>query len=173
MFFDVLKSINDPNQQGSVEQLSGAMNTLQQLSAGHGVNASTMQTVMSTLGQSMGPIMRQQSASGGLSSLGSMVGQFAGGRGGASGLPSFITPQIQQQLIQGISGKTGLNAGTLQSMMPGLLSSVMGMLSMGGSKSGIGGSNPLLTAFLDSDRDGDTDLGDVFKFAGRFLNPAR
>jgi len=44
---------------------------------------------------------------------------------------------------------------------------------MGASTSGVGGSNSLLNTFLDSDRDGDTDLGDVFKFANRFLNPPR
>jgi hypothetical protein len=35
------------------------------------------------------------------------------------------------------------------------------------------GTNPLLTGFLDGDKDGDVDLGDVFKFATRFLNSPR
>ncbi|HEY9736123.1 MAG TPA: hypothetical protein V6D06_07565, partial [Trichocoleus sp.] len=39
-------------------------------------------------------------------------------------------------------------------------------------QTGAGSGNSLLNAFLDSDRNGRTELGDVVKFAGRFLNPA-
>ncbi|MGL5080389.1 MAG: hypothetical protein ACRC8A_02770 [Microcoleaceae cyanobacterium] len=170
LFFDVLKSINDPNQQGNVDQLSHVLNGVQQLGAGQGVSASTMQTVMSSLGGFLGPVLKQQGAAGGLGSLDNLVGQFTGANSGG-GLPSFITPQLQQQLIQGISQKTGLNASALQTMLPGLLSSVMGLMNMG-NRPGTTGANSLLTAFMDGNRDGSTDLGDVFKFASRFINPS-
>jgi len=60
----------------------------------------------------------------------------------------------------------------IQSMMPQLLSAAMGLFQMGSPKPGTAamGGNPLLNVFLDGNRDGATDLGDVMKFAGRFLN---
>lgn len=143
MFFDVLKSINDPNQSGSVDQLSQVMGGVQQLSAKHGVSSSTMQTAMSSLGSILGPALKQQgSMSGGRSALDGMIGQFTGASAGGIGLPAFITPQLQQQMIQGLTQKTGLNASTLQTMLPGLISSVMGMMSMGGSSWGSRGKSP-------------------------------
>ena len=40
-----------------------------------------------------------------------------------------------------------------------------------GKHGGVPTKNGILNAFLDSDRDGDVDLGDAFKFGMRFLNP--
>jgi len=171
LFFEVLSSINNPAQTGSVDQLSTIMNTVQQLGASHGVDSSTMQTALSTLGGLIGPALKQQGLTSGNQALGSLVGQFAGmSAGNAGSLPSFLTPQLQQQVIQTIAQTTGLDSGTLQALLPGLVSAVMSLLNMGATAPGAQGSNQILNAFLDGDRDGDTDLGDVFKFAGRFLN---
>jgi hypothetical protein len=173
LFFDVLSAINNPNQGGSVEQLTGIMNAANQMASASGMDGNAMQGALSGLGSVLRPAMKQQAATGGLESL---VGQLAGGAltGGAGGaaLQSLLTPQLQQQVVQGLAQKTGLPAGVLQSALPGLVSTAMGFMNMGAPKGGIG-TNPLLRAFLDADRDGDADLGDVFKFAGRFLNPTR
>lgn len=177
LFFDVLSSINNPNQSGSVEQLSSIMNTVQQAAASSGVEPSTVETVLSGLGGSLRPALQQQMTGGG---MGDMLGQLAGAAGGGGslgGLASMLTPQLQQQLIEGVTQKTGVNAGVVQSLLPSLLPAVMQLLNMGSSSTGGGGlsglaSNPLLKSFLDTDRDQDVDLGDVFKFANRFLNPA-
>jgi hypothetical protein len=59
-----------------------------------------------------------------------------------------------------------VNASAIQSMLPALLPAIMGLLNMGAGKTG--GTNSLLSAFMG----GGNDLGDVFKFANRFLNPA-
>jgi hypothetical protein len=177
LFFDVLSAINNPNQQASVDQLSTITNTVQQLANSHGVEPSTMQTILSGLGGALRPALQQQASSGG---LGELVGQLAGagaGTAGLGGLSSFLTPELQQQLIQGITQRTGISAGVIQSLLPSLVPIVLQLLSMGSSKTGGGlaglASNPLLKSFLDSDRDQDVDLGDVFKFANRFINPPR
>jgi hypothetical protein len=60
-------------------------------------------------------------------------------------------------------------------LVPALIPVVLRMLNMGKAQTSVGqiASNPLLTSFLgDANQDGSTDLGDVMKFAGRFLNPA-
>ncbi|MBF1999646.1 MAG: DUF937 domain-containing protein [Synechococcales cyanobacterium M58_A2018_015] len=172
LFFEVLSAINNPNQQASVDQLSSITNTVQQLAASRGIEPSTMQTVLSGLGSALRPAMQQQARGGG--SLENLMGQLTGASGGLGALSSFLPPQMQQQLVQGIAQKTGISAGTLEGMLPTLIPVVMNLLKMGNSTSGGGiGSNPLLRTFLDSDNDQDVDLGDVFKFANRFLTPAR
>ena len=170
LFFEMLSAINNPNQQGSVDQLSTLMNTVQQLGASRGVDASTMQTVMSTLGEFILPALKQQNATTDGQSLNNLVGQSAGTNAGAGALQSFLTPQLQQQIIQGIAQKTGLGTSTLETLVPSLLPAVMGFLNMGANTSGDRGANPVLNAFLDAGQGGNSDLGDVFKLANRFLN---
>lgn len=193
LFFDVLSAINNPNQTASVDQLSGVMNSLQQAASSNGVNPATMQNALSGLGSALRPALQQQaSAPGGLGGLVGQLAQAAGGAGGAGNfgagdlgslaagagglgaLSSLLTPELQQQLIQAVTQKSGMNAGMVQAMLPALLPAVMQFLNMGSGKPGSGlTSNPLLQSFLDSDRDQDVDLGDAFRFASRFLNPPR
>lgn len=168
MFFEVLQAINNPNQQASVSQLGSVMGALQQTGAGRGLNATAMQTVVSALGGVLQPALKQQVTTAGLPSLMGMITQFGSGSGGNNALSSLLTPQLQQQMTQGLAQKTGLDATMLQSMLPSLLGGVMGLLNMGVGKSGTSETNGILNAFLDGD--GATDLGDVFKFANRFLN---
>jgi hypothetical protein len=170
LFFDVLSAINNPNQNASVDQLGSVTNSIQQLAASHNVEPSTMQSVLSGLGGALAPALQQQATGGG---LGNLVGQLAGGGAGAAGLgglASIITPQ----LIQGLTQRTGVSGGTLQAMLPALLPIVMQLLNMGASKTGGAGNNPLVSAFLNNTAgQQNSDLGDVFKFATRFLNPPR
>jgi uncharacterized protein YidB (DUF937 family) len=171
LFFDVLSSINNPNQQGSVAQLETLTNTVQQAASEQGIGASQLQGILSALGGALSPVLRQQGLANG--GLGGAIGQLAGAGASTAAIQALIPPQLQQQLIQIVSQKTGVSASTLQVLLPTLLPAVISLLNMGASKSGIGGTNPLLTAFLDGNQDGNTDLGDVLKFATRFLNSPR
>ncbi len=168
LFFDVLSSINNPNQQGSVAQLGNVVGGLQQLAASQGIDASQMQSVLSSVGNFLGPALQQQQGvlGGGLDNL---VGQLGGSGAPATAMQSLLPPQLQQQLVQAVSQKTGLDTGMLQSLIPSLIPIVMGLFNMGSSKPGTGGDNPLLGAFLNGGSN--ADLGEVFKFANRFLNP--
>lgn len=173
LFFELLSAINSPNQQGSADQLSTLMNTVQQLGAGRGINAPTLQTALSAVGSFIQPALKQQSSTVGDRSLNQLVGQLSDPSAGTGALQSLLTPQIQQQMVQSVSQTTGLSSNTLQMLLPGLLSTAMGFLNMGATKPGASGSNPVLGAFLNGDREGDTDLGTVFKFASRFLDSPR
>ncbi|MEM9004180.1 MAG: DUF937 domain-containing protein [Cyanobacteria bacterium P01_F01_bin.86] len=170
MFFEVLSAINDPKKQASIDQLSQVTQSVQQLATSQGLNDTQMQSVMTALGGALQPVLKQKQPQLGGSQMATMLAQVAGS-GKAGVLQSLVTPQLQQQLAATVAQKTGINAGIVQAMVPHLLPVVMGLFNMGSPKPGaVGGGNPLLTAFLDSDRDGSTDLGDVMKFAGRFLN---
>jgi len=173
MFFDVLSAMNNPNLQGNVSQLETTVNALQQFATQNNVSPSTMQTMMSALGGIMQGTMRQQPGMG-LSQVSQVLNQGTGTVGSAAALQALFPPQMQQQIAQTLSQKTGLNPGLIQSALPVLVPAVMELLKMGSPKTGATGvDNPLLTMFLDSDRDGDTDLGDVYKFASRFINPSQ
>ncbi|ELR96234.1 DUF937 domain-containing protein [Gloeocapsa sp. PCC 73106] len=173
LFFDVLSAINNPNQAASIDQLSQVTNSVNDVASTNGLDPSNMQGVMSSLSGFLRPALQQKMA-GGSNPLESMMGQFTGGGGaGLSDLTSLLPGNLQTEMISGMAQKTGLDSSMLQGMLPKLLPAVMGLLNMGKTTGGMGGGNPLLKAFLDSDRDGDVDLGDVFKFSNRFLNPAR
>lgn len=173
LFFDVLSAINNPGQQASVGQLDALMGSVQQLANSHGIEPSAMETILSGLGSSLRPALQQQATTGG---LGGLLGQLGAGSASGGLLSSLLTPQLQQQLVQMLTQRTGISAGVIQSLLPSLIPIVVQLLNMGSSTDGPAGglasitSNPLLRSFLDSDNDQDVDLGDVFKFAGRFLN---
>ncbi|PSB01591.1 DUF937 domain-containing protein [Merismopedia glauca] len=168
LFFEILSAINNPNQNGSVDQLSTVMNGLQQV-GGDRIDPNTMQTVLSTVGGFLAPSLKQQMLGGALPVDG-ILSQLTGGNIGSGLLSSILTPQLQQQIAQAVAQKTGMDATMIQTMLPSIVPAVLGFFKMGEATPGSGASNSVLQAFLDSDRDGDTDLGDVFKFAGRFLN---
>lgn len=172
LFFDVLSSINNPSQQGNVSQLESVASSIQKLASTRGMDDSKTQSLLSAMGGFLQPALQQQQQTMGAGSLGSLVGQLGAGAPGASALTALLPPQMQQQMVQNIAQKTGLSPNMLQSALPVLVPAVMGLLHMGASKPGTNGGNPLLGAFLDSSQ-GNTDLGDAFKFATRFLGSGR
>ena len=174
LFFNVLSSINNPNQQGSIDQLSSVMTSVQQLTASQGISQDQMSSVLNSLGGALQPALKQQSAAAGGGQIDGLIGQLANAGGGMTALQSAIPPQMQQQLVQSVAQNSGLNAGMVQAMLPKLLPVVMGLFGMGAAKPGATqGGNALLNAFLNSGPSNTTDLGTVMTFAGRFLNPPR
>jgi hypothetical protein len=169
LFFDVLSSINNPNQNGSVEQLASVAQNLQKVSSQNGVSPSAMQSMLSALGPALGGALKSQG--GGAGMLQDAIGQVASGDLNSSQWRSLVTPQMQQQLAQTVAQKVGLNSSTIQTMLPAVLPVVMSLLNMGKSRSGLPNSNPLLNSFLGGGA-GSSDLGHVMKFASRFLQPS-
>ncbi len=167
LFFDVLSSINNPNQQASISHLETMTNAVQKVAGDHGIPSGQMPTILSAVGSAVLPALQQQAGGGGnpLEALGGMLGNSA--------LQSLLPAQAQTQLVEGLAQKTGLNASMLQSMVPTLIPVVMGFLNMGANKPGQPGGNPLLSAFLGGGNDGGSDLGNVLSMANRFLNPAQ
>lgn len=168
LFFEVLSAINNPGQQANLEQFEGLTQMLGQTAANRGVDSAQMPMLLSALGSVVGPALKQQQALVGGNQLENLVTQ-AGSTDGAAAVRSLFPSEVQSQMAQSVAQKTGLDPSMLQSLLPTLLPIVLGLLNMGGAQPGHQGSNSLLNTFLDGDRDGDTDLGDVLTFAGRFL----
>ena len=171
LFFNVLCAINNPNQQASVSQLQTVINMIQELGASRGIEASKMQIVMSALSRLIRPALQEQQTALGDTQLKILINDAVASSKAAAVIHSLFSPELQEQMVERISQKTGFAAETLQAMLPMLILAVLMLLNLGASLSDEAAANPLLNTFLESDRDDETDLGEVFKFANRFLNP--
>ncbi len=159
LFFELLNSINDPKQSGSIDQLSGVLNAATQVAQQNNLDPTMMQTVLSAMS---GP-MRSALQNGGnpMDILSSVMS------GNPSAIGNLFTPQLQQQMVQTVAQKTGISSSILQMAIPLLIPVVLNVFKMGGGSSL--NTNSLFSAFLQGDR---ADLGQVMKYADRFLNPA-
>jgi hypothetical protein len=173
MFFDILSAINNPSQQGSVSHLANIMNSVQNLTSDRGIQPAQVQTMMSEVGNLIRPVLRQQQEAIGSGRLDNLIGEVATNGANGTAFQSLFSPQLMQQISETVAQKTGMSPNVVQTALPTVTSAVLGLLRMGTPQTAAwGNSNPLLSSFLDSDKDGDTDLSDAFKFANRFLNPA-
>ena len=167
MFFEVLSAINNPSQQASVSQLEQITQSAKTIASSQGINPNQMQLMMTVLGGALQPILKQKQSQLGAGQLASMVGRA----GDISVMASIISPQLQQQLAQTVTQRTGMQASVAQTLVPQLLPVILNLFNMGTPTPGsVGGTNSLLSTFLDGNRSSNTDLGHVMKFADRFLN---
>lgn len=170
LFFDVLSAINNPNQQGNVEQLGSVVDSLEQLASRQGLAMEQMTTMLDSLGGALQPVLQDQASALGVGALEGLLTKLSGS--GSLGLLQVAIPRsIQQEIIQAVASQTGVQADQIQAMLPQLIPAIMGLLAMGAAKPGTSGQNGLLTAFLNSEQGQSTDLGTVITFANRFLNP--
>lgn len=176
LFDQILGAIDNPNQQGSPDQLSSILNTVQQVAGSQGMQPSATNDVMSMLGGYVRSALQQQAATGGRGQAEAIVNQFGGNTPSTGALQALFPQGQQQQMAQAISQRTGISSDTILSMLPLLIPVVLNLLKSGATQpnspqaSSAGGSNSVLSSFLDSDGDGDVDLGDAMSMAGRYLN---
>jgi hypothetical protein len=161
LFFELLNSINDPKQSGNIDQLSGVLTAATHVAQQNNLDPTMMQGVLSAMS---GP-MRSTLQSGGnpMDILSSVMS------GNPSAIGNLFTPQLQQQMIQTVAQKTGISSTVLQMAIPLLIPVVLNVFKMGDGSAGKLDTNSLLSTFLQGDR---ADLGQVMKYADRFLNPA-
>lgn len=168
IFFELLSAINNPEQQASLAQLNAIAQTVHTVAQTHNLQPDELQNLLSALSRAIGPALQKQQDKLGPDQLTKLVRKLAGDNG-ADLLQTIISPQMMQQLSQILSQKTGLDAVVILSTLPTLLPVLMQLLDMGHTKPGLTSHNPLLTAFLE--QNGNTNLGDVFKFSDRLLGP--
>jgi hypothetical protein len=167
LFLKILNAIDNPDQQGSVVQLETIFNTIHQVADERGVEFAQMQEIMTALGSFLRPFLQHQQRMMGDKPLENLIAQMTQVETTAATIHLLISPQLNQQIVQGISQKTGISANTLQGILPTIMTAVMGLLYMGVSKPGASCSNSILTAFLD--RDAEFVLGEVLQSTKCFL----
>lgn len=171
LFDQIINAVSNPQQQASPDQLGGILGMAQQVAGNNGLDPSMTQTVISLLGGHVRSALQQKQATEGGDQVQSIVNQFAGLGSNPQAVGALFSIGQQQNVANDISQRTGLNPSTIQSMLPVLVPLVLNLLRSGSNVGGAG--NPVLNAFLDADRDGDVDLGDVMGMAGQFLNQQR
>ena len=170
LFNQILDAVSNPQQQASTDQLGNILGVAQQLANNNGVDPNMTNAAMSILGGYVRSSLQNTQASQGSGQVQSLVNQFSGLGSNPQAVSALFSGSQQQQIINEISQRTGLNAGMIQSMLPVLVPLALKLLQGGNNTQNAQAGNPVLSAFLDSDRDGDVDMGDVMGMAGQFLS---
>ncbi|MBW4538246.1 MAG: DUF937 domain-containing protein [Myxacorys chilensis ATA2-1-KO14] len=170
LFDQILGAVSNPQQQASPDQLGSILGVAQQVAGNHGMDGNATQAIMSILGGHVRSSLQNQQGN----NPQDVVNQFAGLGSNPQAVQSLFPGGQQQQVAQDISQRTGFDANTILSMLPVLVPLALNLLQSGNSTGGVQQSgNPVLNAFLDSNRDGNVDLGDAMGLAGQFLNQRR
>jgi hypothetical protein len=167
LFDQVVGALNNPNQQASTDQLSSILNVVQQVAGQQGLNAGTTQTMMSVVGKHLRTALQEQQSQGAATE--DLVSRFSGTQTNPDAVSAIFSNQELQATIAEVAQKTGINPQTVQSLLPMLVPTVLNLLQTGAAKESGQGGNSVLATFLDSDRDGDFDIGDAMSMASRFL----
>jgi hypothetical protein len=169
LFDLVLGAIANPNQQASPGQIGEILSTVNQLSNNANTNPSTIQSVLSIVGNHARSALQQKRQNEGEQQTQGFINQFGGTNPSTQAVQLlFSTPQIQQ-IVQEVAQRTGLSSGTIQAMLPILVPLVLKFLQTGNNTQQPQGSNPVLNTFLDADNDGDVDIADAMLMAGRYM----
>lgn len=167
LFDQILGAVANPNQQASFSQLGSIINTVDQLSNRTGVDSSTMQSVLSVVGGQVRSALQQKQATEGNEAVQSTVNQYAGTSPNSQAVNSVFGGGIQQ-VAEIVAQHTGLDAGTIQQLLPFVVPVVLNFLQSGANaQNPQAGGNPVLNSFLDADNDGDVDIADAMQLASR------
>lgn len=170
LFDQIVGALSDPNREASNTQLNDILSTLQQLTNHQNVSSQTTQTTLSVLGRYVRSALQQKRTNQGNESVQAFVNQYSGTGRNPQAVTSLFSPQQQTQIAEAISGRTGIDAATIESLLPALVPLVLNFLKTGTStQNPQQDSNSVLDSFLDADRDGDVDVADAMRLAGQFL----
>jgi hypothetical protein len=170
LFEQILGAIDNPDQQASVNQLGSILGVAQQLANQQGLDSAVLQQVLSLVGTQVRGSLQDKRNTLGSDHVESLVNQFSGLSADPNAPAALFSPDQQEQLISLVSGHTGIDASLLRSLLPTLVPLALNLLQSGAlTQSNASGGNSVLNTFLDSDRDGDVDLGDALGLAAQFL----
>lgn len=167
LFDQVLSAINDPNRQGSSAQIGQLVSTVSQLSQQAGTNPNNVNQAASILGGFVRSSLQEKRNQQGNDAVASLIRE--GSQSNSGMLGRLFNQGQQQQLVETISQRTGLSSSQIQMLLPVLIPVVMRLLASGETTQPNQSNNSVLSAFLDADRDGDVDLGDMLSQASKFM----
>jgi hypothetical protein len=167
----LMGAIANPGQQGNLGQVANIFGMVQQMTGNQpGLDAGTTATAMSALGGLAKSALQQKQAEGGMAMVEALLNQHAGTSPSEAAVSALFGQGQQQQVAQTIAQKTGLDANMVLGLLPMAVPLVLQLLQQGASKQAAApGSNSVLNAFMDGDRDGDVDFGDLLGQASKFL----
>lgn len=169
LFDQVMRAVNDPQKQASAGQIGQVLQVVNQLSNQQSLDASTTQALLSVVGSHVRTALSRQRAEKTQAEAESLVDRFSGTQANLNAVRSIFTPQEETETVQDAAQQTGLNAQKIQSLLPLVVPLVLQFLQLGTDQQAGAGQNSILAGFLDTDNDGDADMGDAISMAGRFL----
>lgn len=170
LFNQILNAIDNPEQEASTNQLNNILDTVQQLGNNYQTQPSNIESAMSIVGNFTRSALKEQRNQRGQTQVQQLINNFAGNQASSQAINALFSSSQLQGMIQQISSRTGLNAGTIQRMLPILVPLVLNMLKTGNNtRTAQSGNNNVLNSFLDTDGDGDVDVADAMRMASRYL----
>lgn len=169
IFNQILSAIDDPQKEASSNQLGAILDTVQQLSGNNNASPDAIQSAMSMVGSYTKSALQEQRNQGGTAQVNQLINQFGGTNANSQILSTLFNNSQLENMIQQVSSRTGLNARTIQSLLPILVPLVLSLLKTGNNKGNVQGNNSVVSTFLDADGDGDVDLTDALSMASRYL----
>lgn len=169
LFDQVIKAVADPSRKASPGQLADILGAAKQVGAQNNADSETMQQAMSVIGGFVRSSLNNKRQTEGDGAAQALIEQ--GAANGAAVIPQLFNNAQLTEMISAVTQKTSLNTNQVQGILPMVLPLVMRFLSTGNKKQGAPATdnNPILTAFLDGDGDGDVDMGDIMGMAGKFM----
>lgn len=170
LFDQIVGALNNPELQASSNQINDLMNTAQQLGVNLGGSPETTQAAMSVVGDYVRSALKEKRDNEGKESVQSLVNQYSGVKPNPAVVQLLFSPQQQNQMIEAVEKRTGINAQIIKGLLPMLVPMVLNFLQTGtNSKNPQQGDNPVLSSFLDSNGDGEADIAGVIQLAGKFF----
>lgn len=170
LFDQILSAVANPNQQANLGQLASIVSTVNQLSQRTGADSSTIQSVLSIVGNQVRSALQQKQATEGNTAVQTLVNRFAGTSANPQAVSSIFSPQAQQQVAEFAAQRTGLNAATIEQILPLIVPVVLNFLQTGANvQNPQTGDNSVLNSFLDANGDGNVDIADAIQLASRYL----
>ena len=169
LFDQVMKAVADPSRQASAGQLTDILGTAKQVARDNNADSDNMQQAMSVIGGFVRSSLQEKRQTDGDAAAETLIQQ--GAANGPAVIPQLFNQGQLNDLVSAVTNKTSFNSNQVQGMLPMLVPLVMRFLSSGSAKQGMPavGNNPILTAFLDGDGDGDIDMGDMLGMASKFM----
>lgn len=169
LFDQVMKAVADPSRQASASQLTQILGSAKQVAQQNNADSDNMQKAMSVIGGFVRSSLKDKRQSEGDDAAEKLIEQ--GAANGAAVIPQLFNNAQMLEMVSAVTNKTSFNSNQVQGMLPTLIPLVMQFLSSGNAKAGLAaaGKNPILTAFLDGDGDGDLDMGDMLGMASKFM----
>jgi hypothetical protein len=173
LFDQVMKAVADPSRQASASQLTNILGAAKQIGQQNNADSDTMQQAMSVIGGFVRTSLNEKRKAEGDDAAQALIEQ--GAANGAAVIPQLFNNAQMTEMVAAVAQKTNLNTNQVQGILPMVLPLVMQFLNTGSRKQGAPGAapatgkNPILTAFLDGDGDGDIDMGDMMGMAGKFM----
>jgi hypothetical protein len=167
-FQAILDSIQNPEHQGSQQDLHGLVSAAEALpGSGGGQN---LQPILSVLGSHLQSALSQQQQTGGAAAAQQTVTELSQPGVGVQDLQNLFGQEGFNNLLGELSRRTGLNTQLILTFLPVVIPMVMKLLAAGNHKTDAQAPNPVLDRFLGSNQNGGTLLSEAFQLASQYLS---